>query len=88
MPAARPDAYQLAARAGASAHGDAGASQRSAGSLSQCSSQDGAVLGRFPKPSAPFRTPAATPSLSDGGLVQSLLRQQVHCEGSANVVPL
>ncbi|EOD41399.1 hypothetical protein EMIHUDRAFT_448786 [Emiliania huxleyi CCMP1516] len=76
MPAARPDAYQLAARAGASAHGDAGASQRSAGSLSQCSSQDGAVLGRFPKPSAPFRTPAATPSLSDGGLVQSLLRQQ------------
>lgn len=85
MPAARPDAYQLAARAGASAHGDAGASQRSAGSLSQCSSQDGAVLGRFPKPSAPFRTPAATPSLSDGGLVQSLLRQQVHCEGSANV---
>ena len=88
MPAARPDAYQLAARAGASAHGDAGASQRSAGSLSQCSSQDGAVLGRFPKPSAPFRTPAATPSLSDGGLVQSLLRQQVHCEDSANVVPL
>eukprot|EP00962_Isochrysis_galbana_P018854 scaffold5466_cov108-Isochrysis_galbana.AAC.10 len=51
------------------------ASQRSAGSCSQHSSQDGAVLGRFPKPAAMFRTPATTPSL-EPGLVNSLLRQQ------------
>eukprot|EP00962_Isochrysis_galbana_P019929 scaffold5808_cov128-Isochrysis_galbana.AAC.28 len=51
------------------------ASQRSAGSYSQHSSQDGAVLGRFPKPAAMFRTPATTPSL-EPGLVNSLLRQQ------------
>ena len=54
---------------------DLGDSQRSAGSYSQHSSQDGAVLGRFPKPAAPFRTPAGTPLL-EPGLVNSLLRQQ------------
>lgn len=57
-------------------HSIESASQRSAGSYSQHSSQDGAVLGRFPKPAAgPFRTPVATPSL-ESGLVNSLLRQQ------------
>lgn len=50
-------------------------SQRSASSYSPHSSQDGGLLGRFPKPAAPFRTPSATPSL-DPGLINSLLRQQ------------
>eukprot|EP00962_Isochrysis_galbana_P010747 scaffold2990_cov119-Isochrysis_galbana.AAC.1 len=48
------------------------ASQRSAESYSRHSSEDGAVLGRFPKPAAIFRTPAATPSL-EPDLVNLLL---------------
>jgi hypothetical protein len=76
-PASSPHSRSAVGRSDAYSRHDGAdsASQRSVGSYSQHSSQDGAVLGRFPKPAAMFRTPAATPSL-EPSLVNTLLRQQ------------